>query len=320
MKKLLLAITLLLLAACGPFSSNRPFLQQDIHTGTVGVTMDFMESAPPTQVREGQQFPVYLDIRNEGAHDIERGYWRFGGYNINYLSFNPRQGALTLRGKSLNNPTGERQVIQVQATAGMLATQQQDHTAYFEVNYCYPYETGAAVQVCVDTDYFNTKQQQKPCTVGTSSISAGQGGPVGITSVESLPPRSPTSEDSLTNTDLVIPRFRITIANLGNGKVIDENQVLDYCQSTTSASARNIVSYDVKLSDLGLVCSSQGRTPTSGTQTISLDEDLDSTQIECELAQGISPQYGTYEAPLQITLNYGYVNTLSQSIDLQSAT
>lgn len=313
-RTLIVILALLFIAGCSyPFTTQRIPQSVDVRTGTQALSVSFVESAPPSQVKQSTQFPIYLDVRNVGAADIDRGFFRVLGNDPALLMIEPTYGSFSLKGRSSTNPIGDRTMVQLTGRSAGLAQQQQRVPAFFETEFCYPYKSVATVQVCIDTDYKGEKQEQKLCTPTTHSP-GGVGGPVGITKITTHKalPRSPDK------TDTVIPKFTISLRNLARGKVIASGQAAEYCSRWQPDIKTNQVNAEIRLSDIQLRCTQGTKEFTEQKEnqgTVELKTQT-SIELECELVDGIPVRAGTYLAPLQAILTYDYVEKVPNTLTI----
>ena len=294
-----------------------------IYEGIEGVTVKFMEQSPPDEVFLGDTFPLSLEIRNSGAYDIEDGAFVLG-IEKNYISapaeFTKELNYFTLTGRKSYDPVGgiDRKIIQLKAH--QLDPQMETLTTNIALTTCYPYETQATAQMCIDTDIFNQRQEEKVCQSGTLNMGTiqvegqelpkGQGAPIAITKIE------PKMLPHNVSEELIMPSFMIYVRNMGDGLPVDIDVYGDACTATgVPTRAWNVVGARVYLSDKSsqLDCTPKLDYQTSGKEGyIKLEKDEDF--IRCTLKEGIPKARGTYTTPLMIELEYGYTFTISKKV------
>lgn len=288
-------ILVLLLSACQAFPVQRKeqVVIPDVKIGTQGIVLSTLPNAPPSEVFEDSLFNVVVDLNNQGAADVITGAYAL---NIEEQFFSlPRQqptGFFAVRGKSIFSPQGDRTRVSFAVRAGLLAPQQRRHDGRLLFSACSPYATDAVAQVCVDTDVLE-KQPRKACRPAPVAMGGGQGAPVMVTRVETrmLPHERP---------DRVRPEFVIGIRNAGQGKVVAQERVGEACRGLSlGEDAWGMVGVQALLSDTLLACS-------AGRFRLGVEE----FTLMCGLPEGIPVTMGTYPAPLNVQLAYGYVNTL----------
>ncbi|MBN2112426.1 hypothetical protein JW707_05000 [Candidatus Woesearchaeota archaeon] len=312
-------IGLMLIAACGGPATPKPV---EVHVGTQGLEMSFMEQSPPGEVYLGEVFPVSIEMSNQGAYDIKGGILVLSTEEYLYVRSQEYQDGFEnfdLAGKSLYDPIGgiDRKTIQVEAAK--LDPQSETITTNIALTACYPYRTEATATVCVDPDIFGERQAQKACTPttigmgtrtqGGQELPAGQGAPIAITKIEQkMMPHE--------NEELIIPTYMIYVKNMGNGLPVELGLYQNACKATGIASkAWNVVGLNAYLSDrsVQLDCTPKYEgSEESKTGYVKLERDED--YIRCTLAEGIPKSRGTYTTPLMIDMSYGYTFTISKQV------
>jgi len=206
----IVAASLLMLTGCGRFgptdkTKGELVTQVDIHKGVKGLTMEFVKGQPASTIWEGTGFPITLQLKNEGAYNIQRGMLAITG-NL-YFTTDPNL-QFSLEGKSEFNPEGEFSFEKFDATTLLVDG---DKTDSFFVMACYPYKTYASATICINPRIIEEEKRTEECSIGTVSLSGGQGAPVSVTSVE---------EEMIPIGDgLFRLNIKINIANNGGGRV-----------------------------------------------------------------------------------------------------
>jgi hypothetical protein len=165
--------------------------------------------------------------------------------------------------------------------------------------------------VCVDTDIYNLKEQEKSCTPSEVALSGGQGGPIAVVNVV---PKMVPSKD---NSELIKPQFEIYIQNAGRGQAINPEKYIDACRGDP-ISVNDWNSFDVSarfITGVGteyLNCSPKRAGMTGSSGYLHLKEGNEF--IRCTYEKGIPTSMGTYSTPLMIDINYGYIESISSSI------
>ncbi|MBI4448878.1 hypothetical protein HY641_02525 [Candidatus Woesearchaeota archaeon] len=298
---LIIVTALVLISACSGFTSRGTPPVPQIHVGTQGIVANFVGNTPPAQVLEEGKFDMLLELHNQGATDVDDALLSIST-NPEYLDISIPQGQSQLRlaGKSLNNPRGDKTLLSLKGFAGRVS-QKTPVSVPITTSICYPYATEAAPVVCIDTDPEGLKQQRKACTAQAVSLGGSQGAPVAVTRIEvsSLPHDDP---------ERVIPNFKIFIGNVGNGEVIDAQQVDSYCQGRPDKDAFNIVSLKARLQESFLLCDKQILKLKS--------QDAEENYVQCELPQGIERRIAAFSAPITIILDYGYAFSVTRQINV----
>ncbi|MFQ5621703.1 MAG: hypothetical protein ACE5FT_07755 [Candidatus Nanoarchaeia archaeon] len=301
MKKLIFLITLtILIAACTPGQVRTIPQPTPVHTGTQGVVFIPMRDAPPAKIIESTSVPLAFRIENRGAYDIEYGRYWLGGISEEYFTVSDEDtfvrtgdnalGSYNLNGKSKFNPIGGMKVVTRQISAKKLRGTQQISSQKISPMLCYPYQTKATINVCIDTDPFNPMPTRvKVCDYKNAiPLTGGQGGPLVITSVETRMIQSTKTKNAF------VPQFSIHLQNAGRGRLVKKDNYMDFCEGRANKDLIGWVTVTGFLSDQNLNCTTP-RVDVAGTSLI------------CTVEQHIPTTRGTYVAPLQITLDYGYV-------------
>jgi hypothetical protein len=325
---LAIIIMILLVSGCGPRSEN---LDVIVHEGIEGLEINFLERSPPDESYEGDRFPVTVELRNKGATDIppDKGILVLG-VEQEYVEIpssyieNPVI-LFGLEGRSLYNPIGGMDRRTVELTTKKLGPQMEVITSTVAITTCYPYKTEATAQVCVDTDIYGEKMQEKVCTpndlsMGTierdgEELPRGQGAPIAVTKIEQKM-LSHERQDSMK------PTYVIHVQNMGNGVPIDIDGYEKACEGASSQKKTvNVVKANVFLSDRTNQLDCKPKLEASSTDKagyIKLEGGEDT--IKCELKEGILKAYGTFTTPLIIDLDYGYTYTISKPVLLKKQT
>jgi len=294
MKRIMLLGLLMFLVSCGgPQVEVGP--TEEVQKGEVGLYAAFLEDAPPDEVIQKRgQLPVVIIMENKGGYDIENGIMTIiADEPIKVLK---KHHSISLIGKELYDPVGERITQTLTAEVGAIAGIGHEFESSISATFCYPYETEATLNVCVDTDPFSLRSGEKVCQIGESRISGGQGGPIGITRI--------VTERSLDRGELIaVPSFKIYIDNLGGGELIRQGAVDQACKGRLERADFDEIEVDARLAGKRLNC---------GKKTLRLRDD--ETYVRCTLEEGVNKAQGVYISPLHIKMKYGYRFTIRQPI------
>ena len=308
MRIALVLVIILLIAGCTP--NDTPRDDTEIFEGSEGLVIDFTKDSPPETVFEDQPFPIAIGLENKGAYDIDAGYisiikeddyvdidtWEGVSLTTSKL------GSFSIEGKSKTNPEGGKSVAVIKMKAKELEPMAETHTVLNAINVCYVYKTFFGESVCIETDVFDMRQEDKPCESETIT-SSGQGAPVAITRVE--PSMLSTSEGG------VRPQFTIEIENVADGEIVAMDKVEAACTSEGfDRKDLNLVTIvNSRVANDELVC-----TPNP----VRLDDGEGKTV--CRLQEGASKQAGTYTSTLYLELEYGYTKTISGTTEIRRIT
>jgi len=140
-------ILLLLATAC---QNSGQGTDVKLQQGTEGITANFLESDP--EVFEQQRIFAKMELHNEGFSDIIEGIIVpiYEKDLFDLISWDLPQGFSSsgenlvrfgLRGKSLSNNQGEKQIISAVLTANNIDDTRNKAKSVFSINICYPYTT-----------------------------------------------------------------------------------------------------------------------------------------------------------------------------------
>ncbi|MBI4441583.1 hypothetical protein HY639_05425 [Candidatus Woesearchaeota archaeon] len=181
--------------------------------------MRFLPDVPPakTFAGTGQRYDLAIELANKGTFPL-RGRLFLSGFDPNIVNFPPfvdiptqQCGFAEIFPKSRSTPDGGICVEEFQAQLDMRSVAD-IYDAPLLATLIYPYVTDANIVLCVDPDIYRARVTKKACTMTPVSASGGQGAPVAVTRVE------PTSVGD----GKVM--FRITVANVGSGEIVDYNK------------------------------------------------------------------------------------------------
>lgn len=282
----LLAFTFL---GCDGFSSNGTTPTNDnYNTGTAGLKVNFMTNSPPSELFNGQSFPIIIEVYNQGVTDTSP-YVVLTGFDTNILrvDWTSRQGS-KVSGKSQMNPTGGYGVIEDNVRVSLpndINTFSSPLTAII----CYDYITEGVTSVCVDPDPTNNKDDV--CSARISQLSGGQGAPVAITKVEAKP-------------SIGVNYFLITISNMDKtGQIIKSSKV----STCTDLDYDEVDVVDIASATLGT------RSMTCEPSTIRLVNGVGATTCEVSgLGNG-----NAYTTSMVLNLRYGVKTSISKSLNIR---
>lgn len=339
MKKVSLKIVFLFLVFIVGCKSS-PIIDVNIYKGTDGLTLEFIENAPPEEVFEKTIMPLGIILRNEGAYDITDGYVTFS-LEEDYMlldktstrtskrgkkDFEERfdwideeriswevgkpQIKFSLNGKSIETIEGDEEIMTLKAETRALEELSEIHESSILATACYDYMTTLVANVCIDTDIYNVKGIVKSCKVKDLSFSS-QGAPVAVTSIETemMPMDIPNK---------IRPQFLIYILNKGDGLVIkkDSEVISDAC----SEKPLNYDKFGIVFINASLG-GEQKQLNCDITDKEDKDKKIEIVKLRdnegiarCVLEEGIDEKEGTYPSPLRIELNYGYTHTISENV------
>ena len=304
---LFIIILLVALSGCEKvYTPERPTME-DIEEGSEGLVISFIDNAPPPKVMADSLFDIGIRITNEGTSNVKKGYLLLG-YEKEYIGeiFWRDNGAndriyFDINGRSLNMPTGDEQVYLARIEAGNIGPQREQAQTLIYATACYDYSTKAHANLCVDTDIYNLKAIEKVCSAADIGLS-DQGAPVAVTRIESI---MMTSKDE----GVVRPQLKIHFSNVGQGTIIKQGRADAACSAQPLAKDDvNTIKISAVLSETKLSCK---------PELLKLREGMDYTI--CTHEQGIDENNPSYYAPLTITAEYGYMETISKQVTLMKS-
>lgn len=286
----------------GCSSSDNPYDNLDYRSGTQGLEVVFAADTPPSKVYAGSYLNMVLEVKNKGAFDIENG-----NAMVYLTGFDPT--AIKLQGYDTKNkykkimvppttgknayiPEGGYNVIDVKESDKVSVPFGESYKPKLMATTCYKYYTLATPTVCVVSNPESILKENicKPDSITMSS----QGGPVAVTKVE---------EEVMQQ----MLNFIITVENVGNGKVIDQNR-LNNCPFNLGHTDLNLVDVDVSMSGGGEVeC-----TPADKRIRLVNGKGVIFCKIPIEMET-------SYTTPLLITLNYGYSSSVIRDVEIINA-
>jgi hypothetical protein len=342
-KKLILMLgmlTLIVITGCDGVGTSRPITDADVRVGEEGLTMEFTKNAPPEKVFEDSPFPIAVNLKNQGATNIEdtpvkyiddqdrdvegnvQGVVVFG-FEKTFVDVELGEDSrqrIEIEGKSIFNPNGDDDFITITGNTKRIGAQSETQPSTILATACYPYKTVLGTSVCIDTDVYGIVRGEKVCKIKELNFIDGQGAPVSIIKVES---RMLPQDDNK-----VQPHFILHIRNKGNGEVVKLSETVNACTSTSLDYKEffNTIIVRATLSGTPLDCRINKDDPIPATSRLRDNEDV----VRCTLVEeilnedGTTKQVdlidvsrGTYVAPLNIELEYGYTFTISKDIIIE---
>ncbi len=295
--KIIIIVLALIVISCNP---QRPIFSGSDFTGSKGLNFYFDVDAPPNYVYEDSKFSARVLVENVGAANVDNAAYVLG-VEDQYANFEQKTGMISLYGKSFERPYGDKTHVLLDGEAKSLGTQMEGLTTTLSFSMCYPYTTQAEVSTCIDTKPLS--KEKKVCIVKEHSFNAGQAAPLGVVKVI---PRMVVSDNG------VKPQYEITVKNLDEGEILSKDYVYSYCLGKSiPKDAYNVVEVEVFLhkekNKEQLDCTKKKLSLKEGSDT-----------LFCESKREVPSLEGTYNAPLIVRLNYGYAQTITKKVRIQS--
>jgi len=270
-------------------------LSNYVRSGVNGLEMFFIDGLPPRSMYDTTDLVIVLDLKNQGTHDLaqDKCFVEMSGPDWNIIrGINKRRTCGDIDGKSVFNTEGGFNQIEFKSQNIYLPQGVDQYSPNIVLNSCYNYKTVASPQVCIDPGFYQITAEQKACQVRDVSLGGGQGAPVSIDLVK---------VDMLGEKAL----FEIDVSNSGGGRVISPLSSLNRCPGNLNYNDFDEVRYTVSLSgEFPEKC-----TPTDHMVRLSNNKG----KIFCTFRTSSTT---AYESPLQIELNYNYLQSVSKKIDV----
>ncbi|MBT4605126.1 hypothetical protein HOC01_05790 [archaeon] len=265
-------------------------------TGSRGVEVSFVSGFPQSTIYDISDFVAILEVYNKGNHDLVASdcYLQITGFDPNIIrGIDYVQSCGQVDGKSVYNLDGGWNQVEYMSTSITIPEGSYEYEPSLNLVWCYAYETQASASICVDPLFYQVTSEQKACEPRDVSMGGGQGGPVGV---------------SYVGVDMVgdVAIFEITVRNLGSGRVLSPLTDISNCGSSTlEYSDLDIVHFTADMTGGNLIdC-----TPSDGK--IRLSNDVGKAVCKFRIT-GTS----AYETPLQIELDYNYIENTKKSVQI----
>jgi hypothetical protein len=308
MEKRIIAVfaALLLLASCDQTGKHtQDFQEIKIYQGTEGLVTEVVDASLPKEVYENENVDLVVKYTNKGPIEIANAK-SIVAAEKGYLSFSDgsqvKSQQINTKGKENFEIIDDFMLVTYPLKAGKLEPMSEYHSAVMTVTTCYDYISKAFASVCIDTDPLNQKPGDKTCTAAPISLSAGQGGPLVISSIE---------PKMLLDGDVIKPQFIINVQNRGPGSVTRYGYVDKYCSNQLVARE-----------DFNVIDSSRIEVKVSG-----IKQDIQCTPeqlalkgnadfISCTMTQGVPQTIDSYTTTISVELKYGYTTTTSREVKI----
>lgn len=305
-KAVIVLLVLIFVAGCANIGGGSSFFNRDknsgfeeeiIFEGTNGLELAFLEGAPPKEVYQNSPFDIVLEMHNDGALDITSGTAKLG-ISLLFDVDDTKKSFQTIMGKE-NFQLGETSQVRWDGIDLKQTTVRKDSREDINVQVCYEGEVLAQPEVCIRPRPGKSGVLEGGCTVGEKSVSGGQGGPIAVTKI--------LDNDVREDGDSNVITFRIQVENVGGGDIIDRDEV-DRC--TLSARDKQEARIDVEVGWLDgtkFECNKN----TNRKLVMNNGKGL----ITCKSSPVPNDQH--YSTPLNIKMNYGYVDSIKTSLTVK---
>lgn len=282
--------------------TTKKTVDEDYHTGTRGLEMDFVKNAPPYKIYDRDNLEVTVELKNKGAYPDSNsfvGKLEISGFDAAAIKGSWDGGNTitpSLQGKTQYNPEGGYDTMTYKDSDGVDVPFDYDsYKTDIIVTSCYKYKTIASPTVCIDPEPYKIVQEKKVCQIRDQGLGS-QGAPVAVDRIE-----QEVSSDKI--------YFRIFIKNSGRGTVILPDKYNE-CPFDLDHQDIDKVIVSAKLShDSSPVCNPQG--------TVNDPVRLVNSRgvIFCSFNKPIAVQ-SAYLAPLHIEASYVYSESISKRLEI----
>ena len=295
---------------------------QDVYKGYKGLEMEFMKNLPPAKMYDTTPLNILIDLHNGGTFDLTgRCELYLHGYDTNIIGgLWKTQPCGFLEAKTkFGNPEGGRDSVEFETDIIQIPEGIDSLPQDFVVTACYEYETLANPVVCIDPRLYEPVPIERACNAMDVILSGGQGAPVSVDKVE-----VETMKEKVL--------FKIHITNRGGtttstrkilggtfgsqkketgrrGTVLSwHSSIIDGCPFNLDYEDYNIVDYDIDMTGGSLIrCTPE----IDGDRRIRLVDNKGVIYCYFDI-------YGdsAYTTPLNIQLNYNYMESISTKVDI----
>lgn len=326
MKKIitLLAITVLLLLAGCTSGTNTGAktsgfqLEGSFNGGNDALGFKFESGMPPEKIKDNSigTFDIRILVENLGEADVAKDTIHVSLTGFDLAQFNVKEKsksvASDLRGfkkQGANVIEGGKQFVMFNGLQfkDSIVSGTRDET--ISANICYPYETRAVAVMCVSGNtLIGYDNKYENCPVEGEKQYANSGAPVQIENVKQY-----SAGESK-----ILLQFDIIHKPAGTyGSIYEVGSFDSECKvkgntlgSVNAKQSENKVTYTVDSGISGLNCEGTGK----NTNTVML-ADTGKYTVSCEQStQGLGE---AYEKLARITLNYDYVDRISQTVKIE---
>lgn len=300
----MLLVLVIFAAGCGP-TTDVSGRQGIFFGGSDGVSIEFVDASPPSQINQGQVVPVKVLLRNQGETDLAAGVAKVKLFGINLddygLSDKYFSSISELKGKDDLNPEGRQQEVSLgtlQYNKEVINTE----PARLRAKVCYPYQTLVKADVCLKSaSARESGSGEGICDIAGNKITSGSvsSAPIQVISL---------TEKEWGNNQL---RFEIIIQNNKGGDVYSrEISCEDIEDSSKKMNNKNKLKLEIS-SPNNVICSFNDAESNEGI--VKLDDSGKATLL-CEKTVS-----DVYEQKMDITLDYLYVDSIKKDLTIYEA-
>jgi len=269
--------------------------------GTDGVSIEFVNLAPPTQFSQNDSVNIKVLLKNKGESKVVTGNAkaRIFGVELTNFGLTPAYrgtlGPLESQGE-FTKEGGEQEIDFGNLNYRQAIINSEEFT--LRARLCYPYQTKASVDACLKSS-LSQESGEQICNINDEKISSG--------SVSSAPIQITSIKEQTRGTDQI--RFDIMIENKGKGEVYPvSSKCEDLDDEIKRVENKNKINVKVN-SPVGVVCSFRSGEPsseglitldTTGKDTLSCWKTVEETVVD----------------KLSLTLSYIYRDQATKQITI----
>lgn len=331
-------LLILALSSCNS-SGGQDITYIDFNTGGQGLVLTGVGGIPPSEVREGMEYPISVELKNKGNWKITNAKLFIGGFDTDFTKITKKDvvglksdlsnpiNFESMNGRSYINAEGDYALVNYKIVTGKsndakenkeLPAKSSAYVENFFVKACYGYETYAIATVCVDPGFNERiRLDKQSCTVQKSQSLSPQGGPIGVSNFNQ------EMQDFGANEKIVT--FDIYIKNFGKGNVYSTNSYELECTPGSKANVDNLKEIKDKVevaAFLGddnkpenqLDCSNGDAKLGDNKKNTNYYIGRDS-KIVC--TKHINPSEGTFQTILKVKMRYGYSDEIKYSVTVK---
>ena len=306
MNKIFTALILLVfVSGCQLMAQQTIKTKADYKKGYNGLELKFVENVAITEIYESTPISLNVLLENKGTHNIENGIILLGFEDQNFRFIHSDFTNFRLEGKSIYYPKGNQKLNSYQLESRNIEEKESiERKTHLYLTSCYDYSTDFSENICIDSDIYNLKKD-KSCSPKNTQLQGGQGAPITVTEIE-------TRMLFKSQENKIQPQFTIQLKNKGQGSIINKNNIYTTCSSQSIEKEElNVVSLNAEIfgfsGNIQLDCN-----PKNPIRMID-----GGAKVICTSPTKLNADVGTYLSPLHITIEYGYLTTISKDITIK---
>ena len=296
-------------------------LENSFVSGTKGLSFDFIENMPPSEVFDNQRggFLISFLVKNEGEHDVEKDEAKIAisGFSKEDLNLDETYTSLN---KIIGTKLKEGEIIEgreIRSTSFnakyMKEVPVNNYPLTIYANICYPYETKSFTVACIKGDTITTELDESNiiCDIDNEQLTfVNSAAPVSIENVKQYA----IGEHSIQLIfDIVHRKLSTTSALYAEGSFDNYCEVSDEVKFEKENKVKYTVSHSITNS---ISCDEGGNSNEVFLQKTSADGLDHKTTVICELD---TENQDFYPLPVEITLNYEYRDRISKQISIKKS-